>query len=296
MRCKACSHILFNQPPSADGSPRACSECGATYSVADHAFRRGTVQFCCPGCGTAYYGTSAKGHLEPAAFDCAGCGRALTMDACVVKPYAVARDDDAMQPTLVPWEQEGPLIRRWWETAKLGFAGAPVALAPQEDAKPRPAVQFLIVTVLVTALPSTVFGLAFSALGLGVNSGTGLFRVISSSLSVEALMALMIQLLLIPVFAILYVTVVAGGASLAGVSFRHACISGCYASGALLLNLVPFCGGLVSWILWTVHQCRGVTMLAPDDSRTFALIMSAMAAIVAGVAWAIASFLIGMAL
>jgi len=292
MRCKACSHILFNQPPSADGSPRACSECGATYSVADHAFRRGKVQFCCPGCGTAYYGTSAKGHLEPAAFDCAGCGRALTMDACVVKPYAVARDDDAMQPTLVPWEQEGPLFRRWWETAKLGFAGAPVALAPHEDAKPRAAVHFLIVTVLVTALPSILLGLALSALGLGINSGGGFLRIISA----EALMASIVKFLLIPVFAILYTTVVAGGASLARVPFQRAFISGCYASGALLLNLVPFCGGLVSWILWTVHQCRGASMLARDEDRTFAVISSVVAAVCAGVAWVIASFLIGMAL
>ncbi|MFZ9914054.1 MAG: hypothetical protein ACO3IB_01760 [Phycisphaerales bacterium] len=286
MRCKACRHILFNQPPAADGSPRACSECGATYSVADHEFRRGKVQFCCPGCGTAYYGTSAKGHLEPAAFDCAGCGRALTMDACVVKPYAVARDDDAMQPTIVPWEQEGPAVRRWWETAKLGFAGAAVAIAPHEESKPRSALQFLVVTLLVTTIPSILLGLGFQVIAGRVGMGMGLAL---PSLSVEQLAVSFTMLLLAPLLATGFVAAVAGGASLAGVPFRRAFISGCYSSGALLLSLVPFCGGFIAWILWIVNQCRGASMLAPEGRRGGAV----LASIVAGALWGAASLVIG---
>lgn len=284
MRCKNCEHLLFNQPAPAEGAPRVCSECGAGYRVADFAFRRGKVQFCCPGCGLAYYGTSSEGHLEPAEFTCVGCGLALDMDRCVLRPFGVASDDEAMLPTLVPWEGRGPWFRRWWRTARLGLTGAEVAVVPSVDARPGRALVFLLVTAGLTAIPGILYTALVWMFGSTL-AGGGFPIVAVTPTTIDTLAAWLLGLMTVPVFDLAFVAAIAGCATVSGVPFRRGVVACSYASGARLLLVVPFCGAPLSRVLWTVQACRGIAALAPEGRSVGAVFTALIGAIGVLGAW-----------
>ncbi len=73
MRCKTCGYRLWNL------TEQRCPECATPFRPSEFEFVPNSVQFCCPHCGQAYYGTGPQGHLEPASFVCAKCGNAIQM-------------------------------------------------------------------------------------------------------------------------------------------------------------------------------------------------------------------------
>ena len=74
MRCRTCDYPLWN----IEGT--SCPECGSAFARGDYRFRQGAVRFRCPGCRTAFYGTSPSGLPEPSSFACPTCSRALTLE------------------------------------------------------------------------------------------------------------------------------------------------------------------------------------------------------------------------
>jgi hypothetical protein len=80
MRCRECDYPLWNL------KNRQCPECGSQFAPDRYDFRPNSVRFCCPHCDQAYYGTDARGHLEPSVFDCVTCGRHLSMNDMVLLP------------------------------------------------------------------------------------------------------------------------------------------------------------------------------------------------------------------
>ena len=80
MRCEHCGYRLWLL------LSRRCPECGTEFKPSDFEFVPHAVQFCCPHCNQAYYGTSSQGHLRPIEFDCVSCGRHIHMDEMVMMP------------------------------------------------------------------------------------------------------------------------------------------------------------------------------------------------------------------
>ncbi len=80
MRCTSCDYALWNL------KTRRCPECGRAFRPGDYEFVPNSVQFCCPHCNQAYYGTGPKGHLVPEEFDCVRCSRRIGMDEMALLP------------------------------------------------------------------------------------------------------------------------------------------------------------------------------------------------------------------
>ncbi len=115
MRCPVCDYRLWQLT-----TPR-CPECGTPFKPSDFEFATGSVQFCCPDCKQAYYGTGPKGHLEPRAFNCVTCGRPLDMDEMILLPTA-GLDEEQTLPETVPWlEGKHSRFRAWWNTVGMAL-------------------------------------------------------------------------------------------------------------------------------------------------------------------------------
>ena len=111
MRCKGCSHSLWNL------TGNICPECGKEFTRAEFEFQPYSVMFKCPSCAQPYYGAGEKGHLVPTAFECTSCHHAIDMESCVLVP-AKGREEDAVAVGApVPWTTEASFFRRLWETS-----------------------------------------------------------------------------------------------------------------------------------------------------------------------------------
>lgn len=105
MRCQACTQPLWNAPG------RVCAECGTPWKPSDFDLKVNAVQFCCPACGQAYYGTSSKGLLEPADFTCVTCGAACSMDGNMLMRPTSGADTNEVQWDAMPWPpRRGKLV------------------------------------------------------------------------------------------------------------------------------------------------------------------------------------------
>ncbi|MFM1823541.1 MAG: hypothetical protein RI967_1807 [Planctomycetota bacterium] len=289
MRCRDCGHPLWNQPVPSDGGDRACSECGALYRPSSYEFMPGKVRFACPDCGTGYFGTDARGQLEPASFDCAGCGRALTVDACVVSPDGAwsSESDDAlyMRAAPLPWFGGGSLVRRWWATLRRTFPlpGEIARGLPPKPDFPR-AWLFLAIQSWLVALA----GLAFVVLMFAIASGTGAMRgvfIAGTPATLTGLLFLFAQFLLAPVFSLVGIACAAGVARLGAgptVSFARLLEVSCYASGGLLLGVIPGCGGFIGWIVWLVHTAMAFARLVPRERASATVILAVLGALLGG--------------
>ncbi len=289
MRCRACGHPLWNQPAPADAGDRACPECGAAYRPSAYEFVPGKVRFACPDCETAYFGTDAKGQLEPAAFDCAGCGRALAVDACVVSPdgaWSSEADDAAyMRSPELPWFGGGPFVRRWWATIRRTFARpGEIALGlPRNSSFPR-AWLFLAVQAWIVASAGVAFVAVMYAVFTFNRTGGGVV-VLGTPATLTALLLVVAQFLLAPVFSLVAVAIAAGVARLGAgptVPFVRLLETSCYASGGLLLGVIPGCGGPIGWIVWVVHTAMAFARLVPRERVTATVLLAILGALLGG--------------
>jgi len=111
MRCATCDHALWKTVG------RTCPECGTPFRPSEFTFRPSAVAFRCPHCAQDYYGTDARGLLEPTEFDCVRCGRHVHLDEMVLEP-AEGRSEDETGPRPNPWAERIRigLLRAWWRS------------------------------------------------------------------------------------------------------------------------------------------------------------------------------------
>ena len=184
MRCRECDYPLWNL------ATRQCPECGRAFKPSDEEFAPNQVRFCCPHCDIAYFGTTRRGHLEPAEFDCVKCGEHVHMDEMVLRP-AEGVDEAATQPASVPWiDRRNGIVRAWF--AMIGRS----MTAPGDLGRGLPsgssigqawgyaALTWVIINVIGIAVPFAVIGIiatiggdgaegaALIATGFGVDRDT----------------------------------------------------------------------------------------------------------------------------
>lgn len=265
MRCKTCDHTLWNQPAPREGEPRVCSECGTPYAAADFDFGRGKVRFCCPNCDTGYYGTSEKGHLEPAQFDCISCGTHLAMDRCIIRAHDMAREHEAMQSREIPWLEDGSLgwVRRWWRTSRLSMSNAP-KLVPMLTRPPKimRAASFLLVNATIAMLAWTGMSL-FGLLGTRAPAGFG-WDAMMLLTWFGAMIASVLGMVLyaaIPAFLCSFLT--RKGEPL---GFARAYEIAAYTSGALVVSILPCCGPLIGGVWWMAQIVQGFVSAFEGES------------------------------
>ncbi len=169
MNCRNCQYALWNL------RARECPECGAPFSPRDFEFVPNSVRFLCPQCGQAYYGTGARGHLEPDSFECVTCGTRTGMDDMVLLP-AEGVEERQTSPDANPWldQGRGRGFKTWLATIgqSLFTPGRLMRGTAVESSCPR-AFWFATVTqtaaMLVTAVP---LGLIFMLPALAAGPGT----------------------------------------------------------------------------------------------------------------------------
>lgn len=272
MRCKQCDSLLWHQPAATAGAGRCCSECGAPYRPSDFDFVRGKVRFACPHCGTGYYGTSPRGHLEPPAFECVTCHSAIHMDDCILTPEGVEGDGDAaVRLKVIPWLGRDGIVSRWLRTMVLGLA-TPSRIPEQQEGAPRAAAAlgFLATHAALSALPS---GLCCAAIGIMASVPGGGARFFTAMFATE-IGALLIGT---PVCAAVLALFGAVGARLASPrhqrSFMHDYATACYAAGPLVFFSLPLLGWLAP-IWWFISSGIALAAARPPESRGGVLIAS----------------------
>ena len=249
MRCKNCDHSLWNQPVPPEGVGRVCSECGTPYTAADFDYGRGKVRFCCPGCTTGYYGTSERGHLEPAEFDCIGCGAHPNMERCIIRAHNMERENEAMQQRDLPWLEEGSLgwIRRWWRTTNLSLSNT-ARVVPLLTRPPKPLLAAVFATV--NAFLSSVIGGGIYALVPFIFSRSGLATVDAYALGL-AILGIVASSLAITIFcaipAVCCCWITRKGEPL---GFARGFELSAYSTGALLFAIIPCCGFIIAPVVW----------------------------------------------
>jgi hypothetical protein len=167
MRCTQCNYPLW------EIASRQCPECGTGFRPSTFTFAQNAVQFRCPHCAQAYYGTGAGGHLQPSAFTCVQCARAITEDEMVLLPTAGVKEELAKADS-VPWlAREGGAVRSFLATVFMSlFRPDRLARALPETTRTRDAVWFLVWS-LATSI-GLVGGFILTACGLiGVMSSGG---------------------------------------------------------------------------------------------------------------------------
>lgn len=253
MRCLQCDYLLWNL------EARTCPECGTDFAPSQYDFLPNSVRFICPGCRQEYFGTSARGHLEPSSFQCVSCGRALAMDEMILAP--AAGDVDPTTDWGVPWlqRQRYGFMKSWWQTVARSFTKAGPMMAGLPDRSGwLPAWSFLITTTfiaMVGAMAPMVLFIGVMAVGAG-GGGPGL-----GPLSIIMASGVAFGLVLTPILTLLWALVAhlvlrMGGPVRGGV--RRTFQSICYASGVQLLNAVPCVGGYVGPVWWIVSGILAV--------------------------------------
>lgn len=290
MRCKTCAHILWNQPAPLDGSGRACSECGSPYRVADFGFVAGKVQFRCPHCAIAYYGTSVDGHLQPSEFQCAGCNTRISMEQCTLVPVDGDGSGGAMLLRQVPWLDAGGIVGRWFRTLGIGFAGAG-GVHPRLTSEPdgMRAAAFLASVALPSSLMSAGFVLLMSSISLLSGSGPGRANWVGVALAVLITTAQPLLLVGVAFLAAFFAGRVAGAA---GPGTTRILESICYVSGPLILSAIPICGcgAMVGGIWWIVSASIATSVACAGPRAGLATLVALLTMLFGVLAWALSGF------
>ncbi len=246
MRCKTCDYRLWNL------QSRRCPECGTPFRPSEYEFVPNSIQYCCPHCNEAYYGTGEKGHLVPAAFDCVSCGNHVHMDDMVLLPTE-GLEEEQTKVYKAPWleRRERGTIKAWLATVGMAMV-SPMRLMrglPRHRST-APAWGFAILTTILTTLVSvTPFGLVpmyFAATGVG----GGTLQV----LAVFGLAAVIVAA------SVLCATVLWGlaahgllrltGSTAGGLGRTYQAL--CFSNGANVVSAVPCLGFYFGWIWWVV--------------------------------------------
>jgi len=251
MRCEHCGYRLWHL------KSRRCPECGTEFKPSDFEFVPHAVQFCCPHCNQAYYGTSSQGHLRPVEFDCVSCGRHIHMDEMVLLPTDGVEEEQT-KIYQMPWleRKERGLIRAWLATIGMALV-SPIRLINTVPVH-SPAGPAWLFAILVN-LPASLFGPALFVLPMmlglaaaaafgGRSGGAGMFLLGSVCwlLGGVVLAALWIGIWSLLTHGILRLTgPTAGplGRTMHGI---------CYSSGANIISAIPCFGVYIGPIWWLV--------------------------------------------
>ncbi|MCG8403588.1 MAG: hypothetical protein MI923_00175 [Phycisphaerales bacterium] len=248
MRWKTCDYRLWNL------TSRRCPECGSPFLPSEFDFAPGTVQFCCPDCNQAYFGTSQQGHLVPAAFNCQSCNRSLHMDDMVVLPAHGLEETQTVSQG-IPWleRKELGVFKALLKTIWMALISPVrlIRLAP-DDGKQREAWGFaLIISTLVAIL-----GIGpFFVMSIGIN-----FMIIggmsSGSLLGASALIMLVTMIAALISTIVFILIWGGVTQLllgrSALRLRYTYQALCYSAGANTASAVPCLGLYFGWIWWLV--------------------------------------------
>lgn len=251
MRCKNCDYRLWNLVS------RQCPECGTEFLPHEFEFVLNSVQFCCPYCQQAYYGTGAKGHLEPVKFDCVSCHRPIHMDQMVVLPTEGVEEDQTNVGHM-PWleRQQIGTVRAWFRSIGMAMTrpGRLIEMVPVDGSTGK-AWWFAIITQTLLVVTISVVGSVFM---FAVMSSVGSFRggpprgtfffysvaPIAGAVWVLWLSAIGVGGLV--THGLLRLT----GKTSSGIGRTYQAIG--FSSGANVISLIPCLGPFLGWIWWLV--------------------------------------------
>lgn len=243
-----------------------------------------------------YFGTSEAGHLQPSEFQCVSCGNAVSMESCIVRPHGAQSEQAVMAEAPIPWLVTGGLISRFWGTVKLGFSSGPRIPKMMGAGDVRfEASLFFAILLWISNLLNVVIALVFA---IGVNSfltGAVLTQNTWSTVAIQGA-----SYIFAPVWQLLSVALAAWLASLPGradgLTFSRCYGIICFASGALILNLIPFCGGFIGLVLWAVQGCLAIAAACPKGRGTGPVLLALCGMVIGLVTQGIVSFGLGLLL
>lgn len=251
MRCKNCNYRLWNLVS------RQCPECGTEFLPHEFEFVLNSVQFCCPYCQKAYYGTGDKGHLEPIEFDCVSCKRPIHMDQMVILPTEGVEEDQTKIGHM-PWLERSEIgtVRAWFRSVGMAMTrpGRLIEMVPVDGSTGK-AWWFAIVTQTLLVVTSFGVGSLFmlavmssvGSFGGGPPRGTLFFfgfAPMAGALLVLWLSAIALGGLV--THGLLRLT----GKTSAGIGRTYQAIG--FSSGANAISLIPCLGQYFGWIWWLV--------------------------------------------
>ncbi len=254
MRCRVCDYALWNL------HTRHCPECGESFHPSEYEFVPNAVQFRCPHCEQAYFGTDVKGHLSPRAFTCSGCQTNVSMDEMVLLPAAGVQEWET-QIERLPWTESRGTGRfsAWFVTVWRAL------FTPHRVLKSRPpsnatssAWSFAIVTslmvTLAVALPYLFLVLVLAGVATGFGGGALQMRDIAIIVGVGLLVlggVVVMTVIYIALWGLFAHGVLKWTGPLEDTIGRtYQAI--CYSSGANVSTAVPCLGSYFGWIWWTV--------------------------------------------
>ncbi len=176
MHCKDCEYPLWNL------KTRSCPECGKPFAPSEHDFVANSVRYCCTYCAQEYYGTDAKGHLEPPAFTCVRCGNAISMDEMILRP-AEGVEEKQTRANSMSWldRERGSVVKPWLRTVGRSMVGPGRLMRAVPPGSPIGAAWwYAVVTIMLILFVGALLplgGLGLVILLLGKNDGAELMRL-----------------------------------------------------------------------------------------------------------------------
>lgn len=252
MHCRNCDYPLWNL------RARQCPECGLDFRPSEYDFVCNSVQFCCPHCNQAYYGTGERGTLVPRQFTCVSCGAPCEMDEMVLRPASGVTE---AQTTLDehPWTTRGGrgLIGRWFKTVGQAMV-SPASLGRAIGAHPDlgAAWRFALITLAVVMIG-----------GIGLPLGfLGAMALVQGSFDADMFIFFSIAFLLytgVQLFSFILWALIAhgvlrvsGGADgTIGRTFEVMLYSSGTTAGIAIPCIGPYCGSQIFWVWWIVSAC-----------------------------------------
>jgi hypothetical protein len=247
MRCKSCGYRLWNL------QARRCPECGTPFRPSDFEFVCNSVEFCCPHCQQAYFGTGPKGHLVPATFTCVTCGKPVNMDEMVLRPLAGVEEEQTKVPQ-IPWLERSKRGGFKALAATIGMAlVAPTRLMqalPQKSSVGQAWWFAAVTNFLVLAAITVPFALLIWFFLPGrIASRSGMTGC--SIAGIGLLIGFVGLLLYVALWGLLaHAGLCLTGRTASGLGRTYHAIL--YGSGANVCSAVPLCGVYVGWIWWIV--------------------------------------------
>lgn len=252
MHCRNCDYPLWNL------RARQCPECGLDFRPSEYDFVCNSVQFCCPHCNQAYYGTGERGALVPRQFTCVSCGAPCDMDEMVLRPASGVTE---AQTTLDehPWTARGGrgLIMRWFKTVGQSMV-APATLGRAIAANPNlgAAWRFALITLAVVMIGG--IGLPLGFLGAMALFQGSFDQDLFLALSMLFLGYTGVQLVSFILWALTAhgILLVSGGADgKLGRTFEVMLYSSGATAGIAIPCIGPYCGSQILWVWWIVSAC-----------------------------------------
>lgn len=288
MRCKKCQYALWNL------TSRVCPECGSPFAPSEFDFALNSVQFRCPHCAQAYYGTGLRGHLVPPEFDCVKCARHIHMDQMILLPTDGVAETQT-RPEGSPWleRKERGLVRGWFTCVMWAlFQPSRLMRATPPGSPTGPAVWFALLTNAVfLTLDLSIMAAWLMAItsSLGAGGGFSAIGVIVGLIGWFVGLTVLMGAWILVAHGLLLIT----GGTTSGIDRTAQAI--CYSSAANILSSVPCLGVYLSPValVWWAISATVMTMTAQGVSGWRALVAVAgpplmlIALLVGSIVWMI---------